>query len=182
MVPSGASTRSANIQEGRGPLVERLPFDDAEYQRRLDGVRAEMAKRDISAFISFTPENIYYLTGHDTPGYYFYQACVVTPKRPPINVLRRIETTNTLGRSWSRLAVGYEDREDPVQATTALLEELGVANRKVGAEGMSWFVAPRRYIQLQDGVARAGGQLVDGSGIVEEQRVIKTPEELAYIR
>ena len=59
------------IQEGSGPLVDRLPFDDAEYRRRLDGVRAAMAKQDIAAFISFTPENIYYLTGHDTPGYYF---------------------------------------------------------------------------------------------------------------
>ena len=174
--------RAVKIQEGSGPLVDSLPFTDREYERRLAAVRSEMARRQLDTFISFTPENIYYLTGHDTPGYYFYQACVVTHKQRPVNVLRRIETTNTLGRSWSRLTVGYEDREDPVEATTALLEELGVANRKVGAEGMAWFVAPLRYIQLQDGVARAGGQLVDGSGIVEEQRVIKTPEELAYIR
>jgi Xaa-Pro dipeptidase len=173
---------AVRIQEGSGPLVDSLPFTDREYERRLAAIRSEMTRRQLDAFVSFTPENIYYLTGHDTPGYYFYQACVVTPKQRPVNVLRRIETTNTLGRSWSRLTVGYEDREDPVQATIGLLEELGVVNRKVGAEGMSWFIAPLRYIQLQDGVARAGGQLVDGSGIVEEQRVIKTPEELAYIR
>src|SRR5207302_1995062 len=83
------------------------------------------------ACIGFSPENIYYLTAHDTPGYYFYQACVVTPTRPPINVLRRIETTNTLGRSWARLAVGYEDRQDPVEATLGLLKELGVAGETI---------------------------------------------------
>ncbi len=71
---------------------------DAEFQRRLDNTRRAMVARDLAAFISFTPENIYYLTAHDTPGYYFYQATVVTPNRRPINVLRRIETTNTLGR------------------------------------------------------------------------------------
>lgn len=52
--------RRVKIQEGTGPLVGRLPFDETEYRRRLDGVRAEMARRELGAFISFTPENIYY--------------------------------------------------------------------------------------------------------------------------
>src|SRR6516162_10315381 len=118
------SVRAVTIQEGKGPLVDSLPFTDNEYRRRLAAIRSEMARRGLEAFISFTPENIYYVTGHDSPGYYFYQACVITHEQRPVNVLRRIETTNTLGRSWSRLTVGYEDREDPVEATTALLEEL----------------------------------------------------------
>jgi len=141
-----------------------------------------MAPQDLAAFISFTPENIYYLTGHDTPGYYFYQACVVTLNRPPINVLRRIETTNTLGRSWSRLVVGYEDRQDPVEATLGLLHELGVAGKTVGAEADSWFVSPNRYSQLERGIGKAGGRLVDAPGVVEGQRVIKSAEELTHIR
>jgi Xaa-Pro dipeptidase len=179
---SGVPPQSEKIQEGTGPLVDRLPFDNAEYQRRLDGVRAEMAKRDIGAFITFTPENIYYLTGHDTPGYYFYQACVVTPKRPPINVLRRIETTNTLGRSWARLAVGYEDRQDPIEATLGLLHELGVAGQSIGLEEDAWFISPQRAFQLRKGIEQAGGRVVDASQTVEGLRVIKSEPELAYIR
>lgn len=170
------------IQEGSGPLVDKLPFSDAEFQRRLDNTRRAIAERDLAAFISFTPENIYYLTAHDTPGYYFYQASVVTPARPPINVLRRIETTNTLGRGWARLAVGYEDRQDPVEATLGLLDELGVAGKTVGAEADSWFISPKRYQRLQQGIESAGGQLVDASQLIEEQRVIKSAEELGHIR
>jgi Xaa-Pro dipeptidase len=179
MATSGGTVK---IQEGSGPLVDRLPFDDGEYRRRLDGVRAQIAKQDIDAFISFTPENIYYLTGHDTPGYYFYQACVITPKRPPINVLRRIETTNTLGRSWARLAVGYEDRQDPVEATLGLLHELGVAGETIGLEADAWFISPKRAVQLQKGIEQAGGRVVDASQTVERLRVIKSNPELAYIR
>jgi Xaa-Pro dipeptidase len=170
------------VQEGSGPLVDALPFSDAEFQRRLDNTRREMAARDLAAFISFTPENIYYLTGHDTPGYYFYQASVVTPNRRPVNVLRRIETTNTLGRSWSRQTVGYEDRQDPVEATLGLLHELGVAGKTVGAEADSWFISPKRYHQLQRGIESAGGRLADASRVVEEQRVTKSAEELNHIR
>jgi Xaa-Pro dipeptidase len=176
------SVRAVTIQEGKGPLVDSLPFTDNEYRRRLAAIRSEMARRGLEAFISFTPENIYYVTGHDSPGYYFYQACVITHEQRPVNVLRRIETTNTLGRTWSRLTVGYEDREDPIEATIGLLGELGVANRKVGAEGTSWFIGPMRYIQLQDAVRQHGGQIIDASGVIEELRVIKAPEELAYIR
>jgi len=170
------------IQEGSGPLVDKLPFSDAEFQRRLTNVRRVMADRDLAVFVSFTPENIYYLTAHDTPGYYFYQASVVTPNRPPINVLRRIETTNTLGRGWARLAVGYEDRQDPVEATLGLLHELGVAGKTVGAEADSWFISPKRYQQLQGGIESEGGRLVDASQVIEEQRVTKSAEELGHIR
>lgn len=174
--------KGVRVLEGTGSLVTPLPFSDGEFQRRLDGVRAEMGRQAIDAFISFTPENIYYLSGHDSPGYYFYQACVVTPDRPPINVLRRIETTNTLGRGWARLAVSYEDVEDPVEATLGLLHELGVAGKAVGAEASSWFVSPARYAQLQKGVETAGGRLRDASMLVEQLRMIKSAEELQYMR
>jgi Xaa-Pro dipeptidase len=176
------AAQKVKILEGTGSLVAPLAFTDAEFQRRLDGVRAAMASRSLDAFVSFTPENIYYLTGHDSPGYYFYQATVVTQSHPPVNVLRRIETTNTLGRGWSRRAVSYEDRQDPIDLTHRLLEELGVAGRTVGAEGDAWFVSPKRYEQLGQALTRAGGRLVDASGVIEGLRVVKSPEELAHIR
>jgi Xaa-Pro dipeptidase len=170
------------VLEGTGPLIAPLPFSDGEFERRLSGLRSSMAEHDLDAFISFTPENIYYLTAHDTPGYYFYQACVVTPQRAPINVLRRLETTNTLGRSWTRLAVSYEDREDPIERTLAVLRELDVISKRIGVETDAWFISPERYLQLQDGVQRDGGCLVDASGIIEGMRITKSDEELVHIR
>jgi Xaa-Pro dipeptidase len=158
---------SSRIREGSGKLTTPVPFSDAEYRRRLEGLRAQMAERGLDAFVSFTPENLFYLTAHDTPGYYFYQAMVVTHDHLPVNVLRRIESTNTLGRGWARLAVPYEDREDPVAATLDLLAELGVAGKRVGAESSAWFVSPARYAQLADGVARAGGSWIDAPGLID---------------
>src|SRR5262249_22978984 len=122
---SGSS--SVRIQQGTGDLIGTLPFDGVEYQGRLDHLRELMAARGLDALITFTPENMYYLTGHDSPGHYFYQATVVTQGHLPINVLRRAETTNTVWHSWPRLTVSYEDREDPIDLTVALLADLGVA-------------------------------------------------------
>lgn len=134
------------ISEGSGDLVEALPFTTTEYQHRLAALRHGLASLDADAFVSFTPENIYYLTGHDTPGYYFFQACVVTATGTPVNVVRRIESTNTLWRSWGRRAVIYEDRDDPVAATLWLLRELGVASRKIALEAVFKAGAPLQDI------------------------------------
>jgi len=169
------------ISEGDGHLVEPLPFSEAEYERRLTALRRELAALHADAFVSFTPENVYYLTGHDTPGYYFYQACVVTGQDMPVNVLRRIEATNTEWRSWSRRVVIYEDRDDPVEATLAALRELGAASGKVALEADSFFVTPRRYAALVAGIERAGGSIVEAQP-VERLRVIKTEEEIRYLR
>ncbi len=150
----------AEILEGHGPRIEPPAFTDAEYERRLAAVRRLMAERDLDAFLAFTPENIYYLTGHDTPGYHWFQASVVTHDRRPINVLRRIETNNTLGRSWARLAVGFDDHGNPVETTLAVLDELGLRGKRIGAEAHAWFVTPERFEALGEGIEAAGGSFV----------------------
>ena len=79
---------------GSGPLVEPPPFGMMEYARRLQLLRADMAAAGLDAFIAFGPENINYLTGHDTPAYQYLQACVVTHDGPPVNLLRSIDASN----------------------------------------------------------------------------------------
>ena len=174
--------RSVTIEIGSGDLVEPLPFTDLEYTRRLSAVRDEMRAQGLDFLVSFTPENMYYVTGHDSPGYYFYQACVVGLDQPPVNVLRRVESTNTLWRSWTRRVSSYEDREDPVRATIGVLSEMGMAGRRVGLEAEAWFVSPKRYLQLADRIRRLAGTVVEADGLIERVRVVKSPQELDYIR
>ena len=173
---------SFQINQGAGPLVEPLPFSDAEYERRMASVRARMRSENLDAFITFTPENVYYLTGHDTSGYYFLQATVVTHDRMPVNVTRRIESSNTECKSWSRVVAPYEDTADPIAALCFVLGELGLAGKRIGGEGDAWFVSPVRYNQLRRNIEQSGGELVDVVNIVENIRVIKSEEELVYIR
>lgn len=169
------------ITEGRGQLVEPLAFTNEEFERRLNSLKALMQEKGLDYFISFTPENIYYLTGHDSPGYYFYQAMVVSHKELPVNVLRRVESSNTILKSWSRRTVIYQDTEDPVAATHWYLAELGLKGKRVGLECDAWFVSPRRYNELVERIGRDGGK-VEGIHLIEHFRVIKSEEELRIIR
>ena len=52
---------------------EDLVFSMAEYTRRLASLRRSMARRDLDAMIVTIPENLCYLTGYQTPGYYWFQ-------------------------------------------------------------------------------------------------------------
>ncbi len=169
------------IAEGTGPLVEPLPFSPHEYARRLDAVRSDMVRAGLDAFIAFGPENINYLTGHDTPAYQYLQACVVTHDQAPVNLLRSIDASNTLLRSWSRRAVAYADHDDPVAMLLALVRQLLRPGARIGAEDRAFFVTPRRYRRLEADLTAAGFVPV-GARIVEEQRLIKSDEEMAKIR
>jgi Xaa-Pro dipeptidase len=102
------------IEMGQGDLIQALPFSEGEYHRRLTAVRAAMSQQGLEAFVSFSPENINWLTGHDTPAYHYMQASVITHDRPPVNVIRGIDATNTLSRTWSRQVVRYADHQEPM--------------------------------------------------------------------
>lgn len=173
--------RTFRIETGSGPLISALPFSDAEYDRRLAALRRQMELAGIDVFVSFGPENIFYLTGHDTPAYQYTQACVVTQEARPVNVLRSIDASNTFQYSWSRQAVVYQDDDDPVSAIASLVSELATPGARVGLECDAFFVTPRRYQQL---VARleADGFKTAAANPVEKLRLIKSPEEVATIR
>ena len=54
-----------------------LPFTVEEYRTRLKNVQANMAAADIEVLLVTAPENIFYLTGYHTVGYFSFQMLVV---------------------------------------------------------------------------------------------------------
>ncbi|TIO50808.1 MAG: aminopeptidase P family protein, partial [Mesorhizobium sp.] len=58
-------------------IQKDLAFPIVEFQRRLKAVRQEMAERRLDLLVVSTPENIYYLSGYHTVGYYSSQFLLV---------------------------------------------------------------------------------------------------------
>ena len=69
-------------------------FSLEEYQQRLDALRSRMEEKGVDAMLITTPENLYYLSGYQTPGYYWWQTIIVLLDREPVSVTRRIEDAN----------------------------------------------------------------------------------------
>jgi Xaa-Pro dipeptidase len=140
-----------------------------------------MSSRGIDVLLSFTPENIYYISGYQTPGYYVYQTLVVPLDRDPFMVTRYLEETNVVGLSWLDDREFFQDHEDPVDATLKALKKRAlIQNKTIGLEEDAWFISIKQYLKLRD--ALSGASVVNGSGCIEALRLIKSHQELEYIR
>ncbi|GIX12724.1 MAG: Xaa-Pro dipeptidase [Paracoccaceae bacterium] len=158
-----------------------LHFSTAEFARRRSALAAEMARRNLEAMLLFAPESQYWLTGHDSFGYCFFQCLVVHPGGMHLLTrsadLRQAQLTSNIPdiRIWA----DAEDA-DPALDLRALLAEIGVLHGRVGIETATHGLTARNWIQLEQ--ALRGTRLVEASDIVPGLRLVKSAEEIACIR
>ena len=159
----------------------RLPFKPAEYQRRYDQILDNMKRAKLDALLVHSPENITYVTGYETPGYYGYHCLVIVRGAQPILVGRRIEIlTNVPEFSWLTSTAIVEDHRKPADVTAGVIEKLGMARRRIGVEKSGWFFPVDEYESLGSSLPHA--RLVDGSGLIEAARLVKSDAEVEMIR
>jgi Xaa-Pro dipeptidase len=156
-----------------------LLFSMAEFERRLAEVRAELGERALDGLIVTTPENIFYLTGHQTPGYYYFQALVLPVEGEPFMVTRLLEDTNVQSRTWVEQSRPFADTEDPVTVLRYALDEFGLSDKRLGYEKHSWFFRASEQEQLLTSAPEA--TFVDCSGLVENARLVKSDEEITLM-
>jgi len=126
---------SMTTADGRGLPMNRHPrlgFTLEEYLRRYAHVLARMRERGLVALCIRSPENITWLSGYETPGYYKYHCLVVGPGFEPVLVLRRFESLNVPEYSWLTRHVPVDDWEHPPSVTVNLLRQLGVTGGGLG--------------------------------------------------
>lgn len=164
-------------------IKKQLAFTVEEYRKRVDRLRERMTSRGIDALIVNTPENICYLSGYHSSGYYYLQTLIVTHSRDPMLVLRHYEQRNIDAFSWlDREADGIEfvDTEKPVEKVAAVLVDLGLANATIGIDRQSFFLPVGVFQDLEQLLPDAG--FVDSAGLVEAGRRIKSPAEIDHIK
>lgn len=157
-----------------------LIFSMKEYDRRLADVRSGMESRHLDAFICTTPENIFYLSGYQTTGYFMFQALVVPLESEPFMVVRRLEESNVISRTWVEEYRHYTDTEDPMTVMRFAMREMKLHAGRVGYEKQSWFFRAHEQEQLFSSMQDC--TFVDASGLVDNARLRKSPEELAVMR
>jgi Xaa-Pro dipeptidase len=158
-----------------------LSFPIEEYERRLNDLRERMEKRLLDAVVISDPENMFYLTGHQTTGYSFFQALVVPLKAEPISVTRQMEASNIEHRTWIEDARFYSDTGDALQMLFSVLSELKLPEKAIGYERNSYFFPAYQQDRFHGHLAD-GGEVLDCYGIVEEGRLTKSSYEIDIMR
>ena len=157
-----------------------LPFSMDEYQGRLARARAAMRGLGIELFMSCTPENMYYLTGFNSRGYYSHQCLFLPLQGEPWIVTRLLDAANVVHQTWLEPGVSYRDEEDPVEITVRSISDRGFGSAAIGLELSSWFLTAQTYSRMTELLPSAAFK--DAAGLVEKQRLVKSPAEIEYLR
>jgi len=159
------------------PPGSEAAFPREEFARRQAALRERMVARGLDLYLTSGPENVFYLTGQQTPGYYTFQCLAVPAAGELFHVLRGLEAMNARANTHLEDISGYADDADPAQAVAEALETRGFKGRRIAIDRNAWFLT----VNLHERLARALGPMGDGSGLVEEFRRVKSAAELTQM-
>jgi Xaa-Pro dipeptidase len=157
----------------------RAAFTNAEFRCRIRSVQQAMLARDIDVLLVHAPENIYYLTGYETSGYFEYQTLVVPAEGTPELLIRNVERLNVDEYSWLASAHVWRDGTDYLAATAGIVNRLSPSGR-VALEWHSWFMPAATAASLRQHLA--GHPVVGSERLVERIRLVKSDAETGYVR
>jgi len=152
-------------------------FPRDEYETRIAKARELMAARGIDAIVVTGPENIFYLSGQQTPGYYTFQCMIVPLDAEPVFLLRQLELQNFRRNSFAIGVELYPDNAQPAESLVDRLTAMGLSAKRVAIEKRGWFLPIAFYERLSQRL----GNVLDGSGVIETLRRTKSPREIAAI-
>ncbi|MBI4184098.1 MAG: aminopeptidase P family protein [Proteobacteria bacterium] len=159
------------------PSGMEAAFPKKEIDRRVRALQAVLAEKGLDLYLTSGAENIFYLSGQQTPGYYMFQCLGVPAKGKPFLVIRSLETYNARANSYLSDITGYADGTDAADALAGVLAKKGWKGRRVAVDLNAWFLT----VNLFGRIGKALGRVEDGSGLVEALRRVKSPLELDAI-
>ena len=157
------------------PLGGDAAFPTEEFEARQEKLRALLVENEIDLYLTSGAENIFYLSGQQTPGYYVFQCLAIPVEGEPFMVIRELEAYNARANSFLERIYGYGDGREPAEALAEAISAEGWKGRRIAIDRNAWFLT----VNIFAGLEAALGEVLDGSGLTEGLRRIKSPRELA---
>ena len=165
-----------------------LPFARDEYAGRLARTRTAMERAGVELLIVTDPSNMAWLTGYDGWSFYVHQCVVVLGDEDPIWFGRGQDANGarrTVYMSDDRI-IGYPDHyvqatdRHPMDVLAGILRDRGWGGRRIGVELDNYYFTAACHASLVRQLPSASFR--DATGLVNWQRAVKSPRELAYMK
>jgi len=160
-----------------------LHFTKEEFSIRKAKVISELKKQNLNALLMFKQESMYWLTGYDTFGYVFFQTLILTSKGDIILLtrapdLRQAQNTSIIKdiRIWVD-----DEKANPSNELKNILSELNLEKSNLGVEYDAYGLTGKNAIELNNSLKNFSN-LNDKSQLISQLRLIKSPEEIKYVR
>ena len=155
-----------------------LSFAETVYAERLDLVQQDLLARGLAGAVLFDPENMYWLTGYQTIGYFTFQAMYVPTSGKPVVITRVVNRDMALALPTIADAVAIFDTQDHVEVLAGWLQGRQ-SKARLGLETTSRYLNISDYTRLSEIL---GGRLTPWTGMIEAQRMVKSEAELDRMR
>jgi len=160
-----------------------LHFSKEEFTSRKSKTLKSMKEQNIDALLMFRQESMYWLTGYDTFGYVFFQTLVLDRKGNIILLtrapdLRQAQNTSNIEdiRIWID-----KDGSNPTNDLKIILDELDLKGKKLGIEYEAYGLTGRNALMLNKSLENYC-LIVDKSELISKLRVVKSKEEVVYVK
>jgi Xaa-Pro dipeptidase len=160
-------------------MMHDNPFSDAEIARRLGAFRAGLAEKGLDGAVVAAPENVFYLTGLDHWGYFAPHLLIVPITGTPVLVTRAMERVSVEKQVRAAEFRGHSDSETAADMAARVLRDLGLTGRRIGLEYWTAGLSHGLALSLQNQV---DAKWQDLSGLIDDLRLVKSPEEQALMR
>ncbi len=160
-----------------------IHFTKEEFSIRKSKVVAELKKQNLDAILMFKQESMYWLTGYDTFGYVFFQTLILTSKGDIVLFTRAPDLRQAQNTSIIKDIRIWVDNENsnPSDELKNILSELNLEKSNLGIEYEAYGLTGRNAIRLNNSL-KDFAILHDKSELVSKLRVIKSDEEIKYVR
>ena len=160
-----------------------LHFTEEEFSLRRSKVVAELKRQKLDALLMFKQESMYWLTGYDTFGYVFFQSLILTTKGDLVLLTRAPDLRQAQNTSIIKDIRVWIDNEEskPLNDLKNILSELNLKKSNLGVEYDAYGLTGKNAIELNDSLKNFSN-LYDKSQLISKLRLIKSSQEIKYVR
>lgn len=165
-----------------------LKFTREEYAQRLAKTRRAMEDKGVDLLIVTDPSNMNWLTGYDGWSFYVHQCVVVPPEGEPVWYGRGQDANGARLTAYLKPEniIGYPDHYvqnpemHPMDYLSGILRDKGWGTKRIGVEMDNYWFTAAAFASLTRNLPDA--RFTDCTALVNWQRAVKSPQEIAYMR
>ena len=160
-----------------------LHFDIKEFNKRIHLLIELMVKNELDGMLIFRQESMYYLTGYDSFGYVFFQCLYLGADEKLFLLTREPDLRQAQHTSILKDIQIWVDgaNVNPALQLKNILEKNGCKGKSIGVEYDSYGLTAKNG-KLLDSALDGFCRLFDASNLVNRLRLVKSFEELKYVK
>jgi len=158
-------------------------FTREEFAERQARVRAALSEKGLDGMILFKIEDMYWLCGLDTQGFVIFHAMYIGVNGELTHITRSADVPSIEYSSVCEDVHLWVDslENSPFNAVREVLERFNLKGKRVGVQHDTFGLTSKMGRDLATAIA-GYCELVDMSDLIRLMRVVKSPQELEYVR